>query len=567
MKDWRLPLGVFALALLVRGIYLLQSSTSPAFDVPMVDSESYHTLALALVAGDVLPRLFYQGPFYPLFLAGIYAMGGSILAAKIAQIVLASATCALTALLGRRLFGPGVGLAAGIVAAMHAVLVFFDGELLATSWSAFWSVALLWLVLEADAKPSALRLAGVGLAGALATATRGTFLPFVLFAALWLMWRTLKRRRKRRFALRDGLVLAAGFALVAAPLVVSSGRISGHYSVLPHSGALNLYIGNNPEWRASVATRPVDFFEIGDLPHYHGARTAEERQRWYSDRVIAYALGQPLAFGAGLLEKTIQFASPRELPRNIDIYVFRQWSSFLAVGVWKLSSWGFPNGVLFPLALLGIALHWRRVPAPVVALPITVAASVIVTFVSARYRVALVPVAAILACAGVAELARMMARGQRGRAAAWIAAALLVSGLSALPGPFAQEQSNYEAELHYALGRHQVELFTNVDATADESATARAAALAREHLSLALELDPQYAIVHATLGVLVSQEGDYELADRHFRDALRFDPTCRTALVGRIRTLSEMKRSIELARHIQHSEAVEEARRQAALAK
>lgn len=550
----------------MRAIYLTQSAAAPSFLVPIVDSDSYDRLARELVEGQIPGRLFYQGSFYPLFLALVYQLSaGSVVAAKLVQALIGAGTCALTAVLGRRLFEPRVGLAAGIVAALHAPLFFFDGELLATGWSAFWSVALLLWLLHTDERPGPWRMAGLGIAGALAVLTRATFAPFFAFACAWLALRLQQQLRTRRARFASLAALLAGFVLLCAPLVWLGGKTNDHYALLPHSGGLNLYIGNNPTRAETLATRPADFHRIGDLPGYHGAHSPEERQRFYTGRVFRYAVSDPVGFVAGQLAKTIEFASPRELPRNVDLYVFRQWSSLLSALVWKLGPWGFPNGLLFPLALLGLALHWRRLPLPVVAFPILSAGSIILVFVSARYRVALAPIMAILACAAIASLARLLASGHWRRALALAALTALASLSSALPGPFAQERTDYQTELHYSVGTQQVARATALLEAGHPLEAADSESRARQHLRAVLERDPGYAAAHANLGVLELRSGNLEQADRHFRSALRFDPSQPIALEGRTRCLIALGRSIELRRHLLETERIRKAVRQQAL--
>ena len=47
---------------------------------------------------------------------------------------------------------------------------------------------------------------------------------------------------------------------------------------------------------------------------------------------------------------------------------------------------------------------------------------------------------------------------------------------------------------------------------------------AKEKLNRALELDPKNAVVHQTFGLLFQLEGENELAEDHFKQAIRYDP-------------------------------------------
>ena len=47
---------------------------------------------------------------------------------------------------------------------------------------------------------------------------------------------------------------------------------------------------------------------------------------------------------------------------------------------------------------------------------------------------------------------------------------------------------------------------------------------AKDKLNRALEIDPKNAAVHATFGLLFQLEGELKLAEKYFRNAIRFDP-------------------------------------------
>jgi type IV pilus assembly protein PilF len=47
---------------------------------------------------------------------------------------------------------------------------------------------------------------------------------------------------------------------------------------------------------------------------------------------------------------------------------------------------------------------------------------------------------------------------------------------------------------------------------------------AKEKLNKALEIDPKNGVVHATFGVLFQLEGENDLAEKYFKNAVRYDP-------------------------------------------
>ena len=337
--------AVFVLALVLRLLYLWDGADNPTFLTPVIDSETYDRLARAIVAGDGLTHeFFWQPSFYPAFLSAVYAASGSsILAAKLLQAVLGALTAWLTFRLGEGVFDRRVGLLAGMITALYGPLVFFDGELLATGWAAFWSVSLILLFLRAAQRGGRPIWLALGLCGGLAVITRPTFLPFLVVACGWLFMHGRPGGR-RRFA-ELGL-LAAGLATVWLPALGLAHEHSGRWSLLPASAGINLYIGNNPNAAHTISIRPgSEWLELTNLPRRHGVTQRRDTGRFFRGRVSDYGRSDPAGLMRGLAVKSGHLLSSRELPRNVDIYVFREWSVVLRSLVWKVGNFGFPFGI------------------------------------------------------------------------------------------------------------------------------------------------------------------------------------------------------------------------------
>ncbi len=503
------PLAViFAVALGLRLAILYERSDDPGFSVPIVDAGAYDLMARRLLAGEGAdPRMFWQPFLYPAWLAAVYALsGGSILAAKLFQAALGAATCCLTFLLAGRLADRRTAIVAAAIVAVYGPLVLFEGELLAAGWAAFWAVALVGLFTVARGRPGPWTALGLGAAGAAAVLTRPSFLPFVVAAGLWLasVWYRDAGGRRTAIALAAGL---AGFAALALPVAVFGERVTGHFGFLPGSGGLNAFIGNNPDACRTLAVRPGDAWgELIETPARDGVTGYAEQNRYFYDRVLAYAREEPLAFARGLAGKALRFASSRELPRNLDVYVARGESRLLAALAWKLGPFGFPFGVVLPLAVLGVAFGWRRLGAPLLLFLALYPLAIVAVFVTARYRVPVVPVLAIPAALGLMEL--LAARGRRlGVAVAILAAGLL---LATLPGPFCEEALDMEADFYYCLAYAQGER-GDVEA-------------AIESYDRALESNPDLEQVHYNLGVLHAERGELERAAEHYAETIRLAP-------------------------------------------
>lgn len=540
--------AIFGVALLVRLVHLYQHARNPTFDHPIVDSQLYDETARALVRGGQMGFGFFWQPFfYPLALSAVYAVSGcSLLAARVVQLVVGALTCVLTYHLGRRVFDRKTGIVAGLTTAFYGPLVFFESELIGAGWAAFWSVILMLVLLWATERRTAAACFCAGLCAAISITVRPAFLPFVLVAGVYLLVVLIRQRKSWATLLgRTGLALI-GFALAALPIAAKSKAAAGCFSMLPASGGLNLYIGNNPDRDYTLTVRPGDeWMELQNEAVHAGQHTPLARSRFFSSKVRRYVIEQPLAFAGGLAHKAVQFLNGREVPRNIDVYVFREWSSVLSLLVWKWNGFGFPWTLLLALAVIGLGLQRARVPLLMKLFVLLYPAAVVLVFVAGRYRVPVVPVCAVLAAAGAVEIARLT------RAAKWRSLGLagglglIVVVLTSLPGPAPEERIDYGAEMYVLLA----------DGVHEEDPQ-QAIAWYQE----ALRRDARSQRAHSHLAAVLAEHGDPQQALSHFEPALddpRGSPLSRAfvhyerakalaALGDRERALADLDRAIEL---------------------
>ncbi|MHC4526841.1 MAG: tetratricopeptide repeat protein [Planctomycetota bacterium] len=539
--------GLFLLAISVRILYLYDSSDNPTFSAPIVDSMTYDVMAREAVAGaGITQEFFWQQFFYPFFLSIVYSVSNSsVVFARVVQALLGCVTCVLIYRLGERIFGKAAGVLAGFIAAFYGPLIFFEAELLAAGWAAFWAAVLILLLLKtAEAKSLKLCFA-LGLCGALGVMTRPNFILFLLAAVVWLAVVWLRNRPSAKKLGLGPLMLAAGFCVVTVPVAAKNYQVTDRFSFLPATSGLNLYLGNNPDFEATSIRPGLEWEQVVKLPSQHGPDTLEARQRYFNARTFEYIRTQPMSFLKGILHKTVEFTGSREMPGNIDLYLFGRWSRVLGTLAWKVGGFGFPFGLLLPLAVLGMIFHRRTVPVPVLLFVIFYPASVILTHIEARYRTPVIVVMCVLAGAALVKI------GQLVRAKRWrdvTAAVLCAAGLALVcstAGPFYSERHvNYEAEMYYGLGdsldkrgrtdegiesyskaiglrsdyveaHHNLALLLMKRERVDEAVA---------HLSTAIKLEPDHAVLYKDLGnALVAQEkvGD---AVASYNKAVQLDP-------------------------------------------
>lgn len=502
---------MFLLAASVRGAYLVDSRYNPTFYAPIVDSLRYDQIARGLVEGrGMSEEFFWQPVFYPLFLSFVYLLSGSsILAVKVVQVVVGGLTAVLAYRTGERIFGRVAGVIAGVVVSFYMPLVFLEGELLAAGWAAFWSVALILLFLKVKEEPKIWVCVLLGLCGALSIMTRPEFLPFFAAGCVWLLFSGLRNKIPAGKAALTMLMVAGGFLLAAWPVARICYRVTGRAAILPLTGGINLYIGNNPNYEQTIMIRPgAGWRKLSELPIRNGVRDFYKQDEWFLSRTRDYIFNNPAGFIKGLCHKAVQFISSREIPRNLDIYLFRKWSNLLAVGVWKTGTFGFPFGVLLPMAVCG-AVYWRKIPTPVWLFILLYPAAVILVFVASRYRVPAIPVISILAAGGCAGAVALLRGREWKRLTVFVIAGVAATAVG-MAGEFPEEKFDYEPELYFSvaqsLDRH--------------GRTEEAIGAYRK----AIELKGDYAEAYNNLGNVYLRQERYEQAEEQYVSAIKADP-------------------------------------------
>lgn len=297
-----------------------------------------------MATGRILdPELFWHGFLYPAYLSLVYALpGGSVAVARFLQAILSGFTAVAVYFLGRRLFDTKTGILAGILTSAYGPLIFYDTEILATGMASLLAPLVIILAIRAEGETDPSRYLIYGVCAGLAVLTRATFLPYAVLASVflaftlrakWLPWRSI--------AVRESLV-TGGMLAVLVPVAVASGMTTGHFSPLPRSGSINFYIGNNPDTEKTMTIRPgPGWRELLARPTLEGEGSEKAYRKYFTDRTVEYAVSSPGMFAGGLVRKTIQFFSTRELPRTYDLYTAASFSRLLSLFTWKVWRFGF----------------------------------------------------------------------------------------------------------------------------------------------------------------------------------------------------------------------------------
>jgi 4-amino-4-deoxy-L-arabinose transferase-like glycosyltransferase len=366
-------------------------------DGETADEREFVSMALRLhdegTFVDSNGTLSVRAPLFPGLLALLLPAGGRLLALS-CTLFLGVLVVAATALLARSLWDDErAALAAGILAAFYPGLVTYAALLQTETLYLVLLLGILWCAgkMAGGGSPGTGLL--LGALGGLAALTRAVFLPFFP-ALLALLWSGNRGREGTRSVVLAALVCIA----VLLPWTLRNARV--------HDGALvpvssfagtSLLMGNNPfstgttrlggaydEWvAAQFRMRGVD--DPARLPEVR-------RAEMHRDIALDYMMSHP---GATLL------LALRKLHVFLVFPIAHSDASTVAGAIAVAGDvvlWGALGvGILF------LGVRWKRA-IPLFAAMLFFTATHVVLHAEARYRLPLMPIAAIIAGGGVAAL-------------------------------------------------------------------------------------------------------------------------------------------------------------------
>jgi tetratricopeptide (TPR) repeat protein len=449
-RAW-FALAVFGVALLVRLVHVWQLRRSPFFSLLMGDSRGYDEWAQRIAGGEWLGHeVFYQAPLYPYLLGVIYAVAGRhLLLVRIVQALIGSGSCALLALAAARLFSRRAGVVAGLMLALYAPAIFFDGLLQKSVLDVFFVCLALWLLSRSAGTAEIAKTAetraeknisqrsprssrfllyvALGLAMGGLALTRENALVFIVVILGWIVLnvegRTSNVERLKRCA-----VFLLGIAIILVPVAARNSYVGGGFYVTTSQFGPNLYIGNNP---AADGTYQSLRFGRG-APEYERQDATELAERalrkrltpsevsgYWTGKALDFATSSPGAWLSLMARKVALLWNATEMVDTESQEAYAEWSLPLRLG-------GLVGhfGILVPLALFGVFVTWplRSRIWILYAMTLAYAASVVVFYVFARYRYPLVPLLTLFAAAGVAGAREFISRGRPAWAVAAVAA-------------------------------------------------------------------------------------------------------------------------------------------------
>jgi tetratricopeptide (TPR) repeat protein len=281
---------------------------------------------------------------------------------------------------------------------------------------------------------------------------------------------------------------------------------------------VNFYIGNNPDSDGVTAIVPgtrgtwwggyEDAISIARYKEGRELKSSEVSNYWLREG-LSFLREDPGAFTKLFARKVWLFFNGREFSNNKDIYFFSRYSSLIRHLLFKHLVY-FPFGIVSSLSIVGLALfavRWRRLFL-LYAFILSYTFSVVLFFVTSRYRMPVVAILLLFASGAVWQTVVYLRKGRFKIGLLSIGAFFLLALLtnSDLFGTgIAPDVQNY-----YTLGTvysRKGEFNEAVDC-----------------YRRAIELDSTFADPHNNLGNIYARRGDMTAARSEFLRALALDP-------------------------------------------
>jgi tetratricopeptide (TPR) repeat protein len=395
---------VVALAIALRAAAASSIAQTGHARHPLVDAHTYWSQASALASGgNPFPDGFYQPPGYPLLLSWIQGMGAiDLWGPRLFQLSLGVMTTVCLIAVGRRLGGESqrwVGAAAGALYALYPSTLLFELDLLTPAITSFIMVVLLLLITQTA---STWRFGVAGVLAGLSSAVHPSFL-IVAGAVCAVGWMHSHSRSSATWATLVGL------AIGLMPMTQANIDQFQRARFTSNNAGINFYMGNNPAWKDTAFLRPGLRFRQMALEAEPHKRDGFARNEYWMSRALSDIAAAPHLWLATIGTKALWSVNDTEIPRNED-YRCRTRTGPMAWLGWRLVRYG----VVFPFAILGAMLVWRRRSGGQFTVLAWAALHlpVVVFIVADRYRLATWPMMCLLAPFGVGAIRQMLALGK-----------------------------------------------------------------------------------------------------------------------------------------------------------
>jgi tetratricopeptide (TPR) repeat protein len=553
--------AVLAVAIVVRILFIAAARHDPILSLRAIDESSYEDLARRFAAGDVFfgKETLWFAPLYPVALGILAAtIDAQFQIAILIQHALGVGTAVLAVLLGRRCGSPFAGAFAGFLLAVLPTALYAESRLLYTGPLVFATAAFLVVFTEACERESSARAVGAGLLLGAAGLFRANMLAFAPFGL-----GMLQRARGWKAA----FLFACGIGVTLFPMFLRNGIVSGEWTASTANGGMIFATAFAPDAKGGRALdRTPEDFAPGGAFHREAEQamgrplSLGEAARYHERRTLEWIRAHPQETMRLTGKKLELLASAREIDDNMSFTLAKERSVLLSWMPWPWALLMIPASIGAAATLRkkdSVARRMRRL----VWFSLAVAATLVVFFVTSRYRLPLIVPASVLAGFGIDRFLRAWRAREFGSVAMF---AIVATGIAwaALRDPGVQADPAYEMVAIGAAFEARGDPASSLRAT-DEALRQnpniagawhnRGLALmelsraeeALQSFDRALHLDPALGPAWQTKGVVLAQSGKIEESIEPFRRAVQLMPGNAAALENLARALGETGRCAE----------------------
>lgn len=517
------PILIAAGAAILRVWHIESSQISPVFWVPTVDPAWYHETAHRIARGDWGPFPLFRAPLYPALLGLCYRfLGEDLVVARMLNVVFQAITVLVLYWTGRRYMTTAIGLLAAMLFSVNGMAIYFCGEILSTSLEMLMMALCIWSLFALWNNPGIVATAIGGLVFGLAALTRPNFLilfplPFILLTlAVYGRQQTSEYELKKRWTppllrvLGRSIVWFVFMASLILPVTYLNYSRGGEFVLIATQGGVNFWIGNNPDTNGIASDLPgygpfwTDDDAIGYAEHESGrALKPGEQSNFYYRKGWNYILSHPIDALFSMVRKTALFFNRFELSNNKHIGYFAGLSPWLPPLIY------LNLGVLLPLALLGIWVHRYRPEVRILGLvTVLFAISVILFFITSRFRMPVIPPLVLLSAAGLTWIVASLVH-RPAHASYWPLLLLLPGAVLAWMNPWGLKDAT-PGSAYYMEGNAYMKMAQPEQA--------------KSSFKKSLAADGPADMAHVNLGVLIFRDGQLDSAKTHFLAALSANP-------------------------------------------
>lgn len=335
-------------------------------------------------------------PMWPLVLSAVSKVGWTgAHAHRATGCVVGGGTIAALGLLGRRVGGERVGLAAAVIAALYPTMIAVDGSLMSESLFGLFVALVLLAGYRFYDRPSSVSALLLGGAIGFAALTRSEALLFLPLIALPIAWRRA-RARLRPFALA-----CLTTAVVIAPWMIRTWTTFDRPVLISTNGPAVIKGANCPR---TYHGRDIGYWRLDCVTGGHSDNEAKNGVRWAKE-------------GLGYERDHLG-----DLPRVMTVRLLRTWSFFQPRQMVYYAEGQDPEAVraglvmyyvLLALSVYGLVLLRRRRQPLVILFAPAITASVVSIFYFGlpRFRAPAELSLVVLAAVSLVALTERIARG------------------------------------------------------------------------------------------------------------------------------------------------------------